>query len=48
MVSAGNLTTASLPVHFVPFPIKPSGQEQLKEPIVLLHEALASQLWNPV
>ena len=48
MVSVRNLTTASLPLHFLPFPLNPSRQEQSKEPIVLLHEALASQLWDPV
>ena len=48
MVSVGNLTTASLPVHFVPFPLNPSIQEQSKEPAVFLHEALASQSWDPV
>ena len=48
MVSVRNLTTASLPLHFLPFPLNPSRQEQSKEPIVLLHVALASQLWDPV
>lgn len=34
-----------LPVQFLPSPLKPSLQLQLKEPSVLLQSALTSQLW---
>ena len=33
-----------LPAHMTPFPVKPALQAQLKDPGVLVHAALLSQL----